>query len=110
MNTFDLIAAGNFFIINPENDLACRLQTTSIQFFEIGSWVYNSFYAMETLIVVRQISSVKVRWEKRKKYMYLRHFIYSAITTIFNVVIISIINAKNDYELLGFYTVMYLII
>jgi hypothetical protein len=102
MNTFDLIAAGNFFIINPENDLACRLQTTSIQFFEIGSWVYNSFYAIETLIVVRQICSVKVRWEKRKKYMYLRHFIYSAITTIFNVVIISIINAKNDYELLGF--------
>ena len=42
MNIFDGMAAIDYFVINNENDIWCRLQATWMQFFEIGGKICSN--------------------------------------------------------------------
>lgn len=54
--TFDLISSANYFYYpNAETDATCALQSLFIQLFQVGSWFYRSFLALETAIILRCI-------------------------------------------------------
>lgn len=101
MNVFDGIAAANYFVINDKRDIYCKLQTISIQFFEIGSWIYEGLFAIETLVVLRALSRPKVPFAKRKRAYILRNIVYLSIVVIYGLSITTYIVVKDDWELLG---------
>jgi len=55
---FDLISSANYFYYpNTETESSCALQSLLIQLFQVGSWFYRSFLALETAVIFRCIVS-----------------------------------------------------
>ena len=101
MNVFDGIAAANYFVINDKVDIYCRLQSSSIQFFEIGGWMYECFVAIEMLILVSEIVKEKVKVKVRKNAFILRSVCYLSLTFGFGITTVTISNVNDDWTLLG---------
>lgn len=103
MNIFDGMAAIDYFVINNENDIWCRLQATWMQFFEIGGWIYNAFVAIEMHILVLILTSSRPKrsWNERKLDFYRRNSFYLGFVLLYGILCVSTMNAANNWALDG---------
>ena len=101
MNIFDGFAAANYFVVNDSRDVYCLLQTISIQVFEIGGWIYECLFAIETFLLVRSLLDPKKEWSNRKKPYVVRNIMYLSVITIYGLVMTIIIIVTGNWDLSG---------
>jgi hypothetical protein len=81
--------------------MLCSLFKSVLQTLTGRGWIYEAFFAIETLLVVCTLNQPKVLWSKRKRAYILRNIAYLSAVVIYGVSIVIYIVVDDDWDLLG---------